>query len=119
MKCRPAIRLSQGKCRPSEPVHGSTRGASKMRQFGTAAFGVALVAAAVGFGAKSFFVTDAAALVTNSTALQQTAAAAIALRFPTQQEMFGNVIAGTPNGILVAPDPKSTRSAALFPCAGT
>jgi hypothetical protein len=88
-----------------------------MRRIGTAVTGIALVAAAVGTWSTSFIVPDAAALVTSPAALEQTAAAAIAARFPSEREMFDNVIT-VPNGILVAPDAKSTRSAALFPCAG-
>ena len=91
-----------------------------MHRMGSAVLGVALAATAVGMWSKSFFVSDAAALATGPAgALQQSAAAAVAERFPTQHEMFRTSPIRMPEGILIAPDVKGDKlSAGLYPCSG-
>jgi hypothetical protein len=86
-----------------------------MRKVGSAVLGVALAAVAVGTWSKSLFVTDAAALATRPGAPEQTAAAAVAARFPTDREMFRNP-GRQPDG-LVAPSLKGDRQGpVLYPC---
>jgi hypothetical protein len=91
-----------------------------MRRMGSAVLGVALAAIAVGMWSKSLFVTDAAALATGPAgALQQTAAAAIAERFPTEKEMFRTNSVRAPDGPFVAPNVKGDKQpAGMYPCSG-